>query len=41
VQSDKITVKNIKSILECASVPNVMAALANIGGALFSTPQFG
>jgi len=27
--------------LECGSVPNVMAALPNIGGALCSTPQFG
>ena len=27
--------------LECGPMPNVMAALANIGGALCSTPQFG
>ena len=25
--------------LECGPMPNVMAALANIGGALCSTPQ--
>jgi len=25
--------------LECGLMPNVMAALPNIGGALFSTPQ--
>ena len=25
--------------LECGSMPNVMAALPNIGGALCSTPQ--
>jgi len=25
--------------LECAPMPNVMAALPNIGGALCSTPQ--
>ena len=29
----------IKVILECAPMPNVMAALPNIGGALSSTPQ--
>jgi len=27
--------------LECGLMPNVMAALPNIGGALCSTPQFG
>jgi len=27
--------------LECGQMPNVMAALPNIGGALCSTPQFG
>jgi len=34
---------NMKSdkILECGPMPNVMAALPNIGGALYSTPQFG
>jgi len=25
--------------LECGPMPNVMAALTNIGGALYSTPQ--
>jgi len=30
---------NIKEILECGPMPNVMAALPNIGGALCSTPQ--
>jgi len=28
-------------LLECGPMPNVMVALANIGGALCSTPQFG
>ena len=28
-----------KSKLECGPMPNVMAALSNIGGALCSTPQ--
>jgi len=28
-------------LLECGPMPNVMAALPNIGGALCSTPQFG
>jgi len=27
--------------LECGPMPNIMAALPNIGGALCSTPQFG
>ena len=27
--------------LECGLMPNVLAALPNIGGALCSTPQFG
>jgi len=27
--------------LECGPMPNVMAALPNIGGAVCSTPQFG
>jgi len=31
----------LKTKLECASMPNVMAALPNIGGALCSMPQFG
>ena len=30
---------NLKFELECGSMPNVMAALSNIGGALCSTPQ--
>jgi len=29
-----------KNQLECGPMPNVMAALPNIGGALCSTPQF-
>ena len=32
-----VTLKNFK--LECGPMPNVMAALPNIGGALCSTPQ--
>jgi len=32
--SDKISSK-----LECRPMPNLMAALPNIGGALYSTPQ--
>jgi len=28
-----------KNILECGPMPNLMAALPNIGGALCSTPQ--
>jgi len=28
-----------KPILECGPMPNVMAALLNMGGALCSTPQ--
>jgi len=36
------TVKLLKQIqLECGPMPNMMAALLNIGGALCSTPQFG
>jgi len=31
----------IKLQLECGAMPNVMAALPDIGGALCSTPQFG
>jgi len=31
--------RNNRIKLECGSVPNVMAALRNIGGALCSTPQ--
>ena len=29
----------MKMILECGPMPNVMAALPNIGGAPYSTPQ--
>jgi len=31
--------KSEQSKLECGPMPNVMAALPNIGGALCSTPQ--
>jgi len=34
---NRISVNNTK--LECGPMPKVMAALANIGGALCSTPQ--
>jgi len=36
-----VMLKSIKSSikLECGPMPNVMAALPNIGGALCSTPQ--
>jgi len=30
---------NLNAELECGPMPNVMAALSNIGGALGSTPQ--
>jgi len=33
--------QNTEQKLECEPMPNVMAALPNIGGALCSTPQFG
>ena len=33
--------KKLTSVLECGPMPNVMAALPNIGGALCSTLQFG
>jgi len=36
---DKVEEEECK--LECGPMPNVMAALSNIGGALCSTPQFG
>jgi len=29
----------VKKQLECGPMPNVMVALPNIGGALYSTPQ--
>ena len=35
----KLVFFKIKNILECGPMPNVMAALPNIGGALCSTPQ--
>jgi len=31
----------MKYLLECGPMPNVMVALPNISGALCSTPQFG
>ena len=31
--------RNINHRLECGPMPNVMVALPNIGGALYSTPQ--
>jgi len=36
--SHNVSTKNYKK-LECGPMPNVMAALLNIGGALCSTPQ--
>ena len=35
----RILYSKIKYKLECGPMPNVMAALPNIGGALCSTPQ--
>ena len=32
-------IKEVIKKLECGSMPNVMVALPNIGGALCSTPQ--
>jgi len=32
---------NIAGSTQCGPMPNVMAALPNIGGAVCSTPQFG
>jgi len=40
-QSRLTPVGYIRPKLECGPMPNVMAALPNIGGALCSTPQFG
>jgi len=34
-----IIMLSLNSELECGPMPNVMAALLNIGGALCSTPQ--
>jgi len=39
ITSDKNNAMQIK--LECGLMPNMMAALPNIGGALCSSPQFG
>ena len=38
---NRSTVQQFKTqhLLECGPMPNVMAALPNIGGALCSTPQ--
>ena len=39
IQSLTADIRRGKKELECAPMPNVMAALPNIGGALCSTPQ--
>jgi len=39
IQSATAEIKRGKKELECGPMPNVMAALSNIGGALCSTPQ--
>jgi len=36
---NKCTTTQNKHKLECGPMPNVMAALPNTGGALYSTPQ--
>ena len=36
---DWVNAKVIDQDLECGQIPNVMAALPNIGGSLCSTPQ--
>ena len=41
LQSTNISVYSSEKKLECGPVPNVMAALPNIGGALCSMPQSG
>jgi len=38
IQQDRL-LSFLKSTLECGPMPNVMAALPNIGGALCSTPH--
>jgi len=38
-QSSFVPVQGIQTTLECGPMPNLMVALANIGGALCSTPQ--
>jgi len=37
--STSVTPPVLQILLECGPMPNVMAALPNIGGALCSTPQ--
>ena len=40
VRTEEVDIERyIKKELECGPVPNVMAALPNIGGALCSMPQ--
>jgi len=39
IQSATAEIRRGKKELECGPMPNVMAALPNIGGALCSTPQ--
>jgi len=39
IQSATAEIRRGKQELECGPMPNVMAALPNIGGALCSTPQ--
>jgi len=36
---EKYSSVEYNKVLECGPMPNVMAALPNIGGALWSTPQ--
>ena len=37
--TNKSQVRQLRTELECGPMPNVMAALPNIGGAVCSTPQ--
>jgi len=39
IESPTAEIRRVKNELECGPMPNVMAALPNIGGALCSTPQ--
>jgi len=39
IQSPTAEIRPGKKKLECGQMPNAMAALPNIGGALCSTPQ--
>jgi len=39
IQSQTAEIRRGKKELECGPMPNVMAALPNIGGTLCSTPQ--